>query len=102
MMSDPASIFGDDDELASPVMPRPDPEQVKALSEAANFRSREPAPSLRRPRRGKRRTGRTEQFACRLTPEAVEMFYRIADERGWTMGATVERALAALQAELQK
>jgi hypothetical protein len=84
------------------VMPRPDPEQVKALSEAANFRSREPAPSLRRPRRGKRRTGRTEQFACRLTPEAVETFYRIADERGWTMGATVERALAALQAELQK
>lgn len=102
MTGGPASIFGDDDLPLLPETPRPDPEQVRALSEAANFHSREPALSPRRPRRGKRRTGRTEQFACRLTPEAVEAFYRIADERGWTMGATVERALAALQAELQK
>ena len=101
-MGGPASIFGDNDEPAPASPPRPDPAQVRALSEAANFRSREPAAAARPVRRGKRRTGRTEQFACRITPEAVETFYRIADERGWTMGATVERALAALQAELRK
>ncbi len=101
MMGGPASIFGDDDVPVLPSPPRPDPEQVRALSEAANFRSREPAPP-RPVRRGKRRTGRTAQFACRITPAAADAFYRIADERGWTVGAVVERALAALEAELRK
>ena len=101
-MSSPASIFGDDDVPVLPSPPRPDPEQVRALSEAANFRSREPAAAAARPPRRKRRTGRTAQFACRITPEAAETFYRIADERGWTVGATVERALAALEIELRK
>ena len=88
----PADIF--DDEPALPVH-RPAPEQVRVLAEAVDFHSRQ-APSATRPRRGKRRTGRTEQFACRITPAAAETIYRISEEQDWTIGATVERALAAL------
>jgi hypothetical protein len=38
---------------------------VRAVAEAADFHSRQPSA---KPRRGRRRTGRTEQFACRITP----------------------------------
>jgi hypothetical protein len=88
----PADIF--EDEPALPVH-RPAPEQVKVLAETVDFHSRQ-APPATRPRRGKRRTGRTEQFACRITPAAAETIYRISEEQDWTIGATVERALAAL------
>jgi hypothetical protein len=30
----------------------------------------------------------------------VDEFYRLADQRGWLVGETLERALAALQREL--
>ena len=46
-----ASIFEDDDPPPPPEPPRPAPEQVRALSEAANFRSREPQPSAGQGRR---------------------------------------------------
>lgn len=113
-MKSRASIF--DDELdVSDFKPKsaPDPaappiEQVRAVAEAANFPSREAKkpiiqPTLARTKREPRRhrTGRTEQFNARTTPETVQALYAIADQQGWLVGETLEHALAALQRELK-
>jgi hypothetical protein len=97
-----ASIFEDDDPPPPPEPPRPAPERVRALSEAANFRSREPQPSAGQGRRKPRtyRTGRTAAFSAKTTPETVDALYAIAERQGWKVGETLERALAALQREL--
>jgi hypothetical protein len=117
-MSKPrASIFAEDDLDVSGFTPEaapdtgPDRETIRAVSEQSNFPSREPkqprrstatAPTAETPKRQPRRhrTGRTAQFNARTTPETVEAFYAIADRKGWLVGETVERALAALQREL--
>jgi hypothetical protein len=107
-MSARPNLFEEDDEIdLSAFAPKPAPasdappvEQVRTVTEAARFPSRQPAavPEKRKPRRW--RTGRTAQFNCRITPEAFAAFYAIADQQNWTMGATVEQALAALQEKL--
>lgn len=99
MNSVPADIF---EEEPPPLVHRPSPDEVRALAETVDFRSRQaPASASTRPRRGRRRTGRTEQFACRITPAAAETIYRISEEQDWTIGATVERALAALEEKMR-
>lgn len=118
-----AKLFNSDDDLdltafkpkAEPNMAAPPLEQVRAVSEAANFRSREPvkaepAPSsvpaapveTAKPRRQPRthRTGRNVQFNVKASQEAIDAFYRISDERSWVLGETLERALAALERDL--
>ena len=109
------SIFEDGEELdvsgfapksaqAADAMP---PERVRAVAEASRFPSREarvgpptePLPARRAPRR--HRTGRTQQFNARTTPETVDAFYAIADRQGWLVGETLEHALAALKRELE-
>jgi hypothetical protein len=72
---------------------RPSDERVRAVSEAAGFRSREPR---------RYRTGRTAQFNVRTTPATVEAFYDIADRQGWKVGETLEKALEALQHDLSR
>ena len=77
--------------------------QVKAVAEAARFRSREPAatpePVAKRiPRR--HRTGRNVQFNVKAAQETVDAFYAISDQQNWVLGETLEHALAALQREL--
>jgi hypothetical protein len=47
------------------------------------------------------RTGRTQQFNARTTPETVAGFYEIADQQRWLVGETLEHALAALRRELE-
>jgi hypothetical protein len=90
------------------------PDEVKAISETANFVSREPAaPSLkgaptarasreaqkepvpREPRR--HRTGRNIQLNIKARAETIDRFYAIADLHGWVLGETFERAIAALE-----
>jgi hypothetical protein len=106
-----ASIFGADSDLDvsgfSPketVTPTVRPEQVRAVSEAANFQSREPPrdmpaePPRREPRRY--RTGRNIQLNIKARAGAIEAFYAIADRKGWVLGETFERAVAALEREL--
>jgi hypothetical protein len=80
-------------------------EQVRAVSEAAQFQSREPkqppAPvtSIKRePRRY--RTCRNTQLNIKTRTEAIESFYAIADQQGWVLGETFERAIEALKREL--
>lgn len=112
-MAERPSLFEESDDIdLTAFAPRPAPppdappvEQVRAVSEAARFPSRQapppvPMPEKRQPRRW--RTGRTAQFNCRITPEAFAAFYAIADQQNWTVGATVEQALAALQEKLAR
>ncbi|MCU1326785.1 MAG: stability/partitioning determinant [Bryobacterales bacterium] len=107
-----ASIFEMDEIDVSGFAPKsaadaaaPTPDQVRAVAEAANFPSRQPpplatayVPEKRQPRR--HRTGRTAQLNARTTPQTVATVYAIADAHGWLVGETIERALSALQREL--
>ena len=107
-----ASVFAEDDLDVSGFTAEaapdtgPDRETIRAVSEKSNFPSREPKhsanPTVEAPKRQPRRhrTGRTAQFNARTTPETVERFYDIAEQQGWLVGETVEKALAALQREL--
>jgi hypothetical protein len=104
MANDRASIFGGDDDDLSDFKPKapPDKAAVKAVAEGAQFRSREPqpppvAPAKREPRRY--RTGRNQQLNLKVTAEAAEAFYALADETGWVLGEVFERAIAALKRE---
>jgi len=81
----------------------PPPEKVRAVSEAAQFRSREPAkPKAPAPKREPRRyrTGRNVQFNVKAAQATIDAFYAISDRQKWVLGYTLERALAALQREL--
>jgi hypothetical protein len=80
-------------------------EQIRAVSEAAHFQSREPkslptsaSPGRREPRRY--RTGRNTQLNIKARTEAIDAFYTIADKQGWVLGETFERAIEALRREL--
>jgi hypothetical protein len=108
-MSARPNLFEDEDDLdlsafspkSGAALNAPPVDQVRTVTEAARFPSRQAstAPEPRKPRRW--RTGRTAQFNCRITPEAFAAFYAIADQQNWTMGATVEHALAALKEKLR-
>ena len=106
-----ASIFEAESELdvsgfapKDVVTPKLQPEQVRAVSEAANFQSREPPREIladsrkREPRRY--RTGRNIQLNIKARANVIETFYGIADRKGWVLGETFERAVAALEREL--
>lgn len=107
-----ASAFTDiDDNLdISGFAPKPMPdttapaqEKVRAVSEASQFRSREPArPKLVAPKREPRRyrTGRNVQFNVKAAQTTIDAFYAISDQQKWVLGYTLDRALEALQREL--
>ena len=110
-----ANIFEDELDVSgfapktTPDSGAPSQEQVRAVSEASNFRSREPAKTqpLRQPpqqlvKRSPRthRTGRNVQFNVKAAQETIDAFYDISDRNGWVLGETLEKALAALQREL--
>jgi hypothetical protein len=113
MAEERASIFGDDELDVSAFKPKPPAkavespatglERVKAVSEAASFRSRDPKPPpatpLRREQR-RHRTGRNVQLNIKARAEAVEAFYAITDREHWVLGETFERAIEALRREL--
>jgi hypothetical protein len=106
MTNDRASFFGGDDDDLSDFKPKtpPDKAAVKAVAEGAQFRSRDPqalpvAPTKREPRRY--RTGRNQQLNLKVTAEAAEAFYALADEKGWVLGEVFERAIIALKRDLE-
>lgn len=108
-----ASFFDDDGEVAldissfapkaAPSAASPTREQVKSVSEAANFPSREgakpPAKAAREPRRY--RTGRNVQFCAKALKSTIDRFYALCDNTGWVMGYTLDRAVDALERELK-
>jgi hypothetical protein len=82
----------------------PPREAVRAVSEAANFRSREEKASKSEAgRRGQRRyrTGRNVQLNLKASRQTVDEFYRLADLQGWVLGQALEHAVAALKKELK-
>jgi hypothetical protein len=123
-MSERASIFDTDDDLditdfKPSAAPRPrDPDAVAAVrkaAEAKGFASREaalpsfppaaPAPPAAEPipqeaRLRRRRTGRDKQLNLKVTEASLARFYALADGNGWVLGETFERAVIALEAEL--
>jgi len=123
MTQERLSVFGDTGDLdLSTFKPerktrklKPAPEKVREVSEAAKFPSRQasapaaepanqpdiPEPSKRRQQRY-HRTGRTAPMNCRVLPASLEKLYAIVDQHGWLVGETVERAIDALERELQK
>ena len=109
-----ASIFGDTTKLdltgftpkPKADMHAPAAEAVRAVTETANFRSREGTQKLEATASTKRpirrfRTGRNVQFNVKALPETVDAIYSISEARGWVLGYTLERAIAALQRELE-
>jgi len=118
MSSERASVFdqGPDIDVSGftprkNAKPAAQADQVKAISETADFVSREPAglkaapdpvareaqrePITREPRR--HRTGRNIQLNIKARAETIERFYAIADRHGWVLGEAFERAIAALE-----
>jgi hypothetical protein len=96
------STFSPKSETAKP---KPARARVKAVTEAAQFPSREgtaPAaePLKHRPRYHK--TGRTAQLNVRIMPAAHARVYEITDQQGWLVGETIEHALEALERELKE
>ena len=95
-----------------PTTPPVPPEQVRAVSQARGFRSREPqpvaaapapAPVAEVPRREPRRyrTGRNVQLNIKARSEVIDSFYAIADRQGWVLGQAFEEAVAALERSLK-
>ena len=116
MAKERAKLFGDSPDTdidisvfspkPAPRSPLPTREEVKAVSEAVNFPSRE-APrqaSKKLPKREPRihRTGRNVQFQAKATQATIDRFYTICDQHDWRLGYTLERAVEALERELKK
>jgi hypothetical protein len=108
-MSERASVFESDGDFDvsgfAPEKPKIDAprERVREVSEASDFRSREPEKQLASPREPRRyRTGRNIHLNIKVRPETHTAFYQIADEHGWVLGEVMERAVAALKRELAR
>jgi hypothetical protein len=88
------------DKTAPPV------EEVREVSLAAQFSSREPQSAKPRQKAGRppriHRTGRNVQLNVKVSRETVEAIYAITDAHpGWVLGYTLERAVGALKRELE-
>lgn len=79
-------------------------EKVKVIAQQSKFRERDVPPpppageGVRQPRRY--RTGRNRQINIKASDETIQRLYAIADAEGWVLGETLERALEALQREI--
>jgi hypothetical protein len=108
MTTERASIFGVDGDFDvsgfAPQKPRSDAprERIRQVSEASEFRSREPdrAPPLADVEQRRYRTGRNIHLNIKVRAETRTRFYRIADDKGWVLGETLERAVEALEREI--
>ena len=111
-MSERASIFDSDGDFdVSKFAPKQNKEKtetsaeaVRAVAESSDFRSREPAPAPKKASTEKERrrytTGRNIQLNIKVRSETLDAFYSIADAEKWVLGETLQRAVAALQREL--
>jgi hypothetical protein len=52
-------------------------------------------------RRRRRRSGRNEQINIKTTPEYADRFYAIAETHDWMCAVVFEKAIAALEQELE-
>lgn len=105
-----ANPFGDLDDFSAQGETRLiAPEAIDQLAQASGFPSRKAqgtsAPALptpdpspaRQPRRHV--TGRNRQINIKATEKTIDRLYHIADEHGLPLGAILEMALTALEAQ---
>ena len=84
---------------------RPRAEDIDAASTGSRFLSREPpvepVVSTRNTHRQPMvyRTGRSVTFSTKTTQQTVDQFYILAQQNGWKVGETFEKAVAALMRE---
>jgi hypothetical protein len=80
-------------------------ESMERIAAENNFPSRQ-APKPKAERRKPRiyRTGRNQQFNAKATPETIQRFYKLADEKRVPLGELLKQGLDALEAtdSLQK
>lgn len=80
---------------------------LKAVSEAAQFPSREAVPESKKKQPEKiipekneirrYRTGRNVQLNIKVKAETLKDFYDLADKEGWVLGEALEKAVEALK-----
>lgn len=68
---------------------------------ASGFQSRESKKSPANIQR-RRRTGRNMQFNLKASPETIKTFCNIADQQGWGLGETLEKAVHLLEINFSK
>jgi hypothetical protein len=102
-----ASIFEDDEVDVASFAPKPKAAlggppkaEVRAVAEAANFRSREGVAVAPRLAQRRHRTGRNAQINIKATRETIDAFLALSDRQGWVLGETLEHALQALERTL--
>ena len=82
---------------------KPEKTASRLVAEASGFKSREATKTERAgegsvvPRR--RRTGRNAQFNLKARPDTIEAFCAVADQQGWGLGETLEKAVELLERE---
>ena len=83
----------------------PSQEEVRAVSEAVNFPSREAPKQPTKPTKKREsrihRTGRNVQFQAKATQSTIDRFYALCDQHDWRLGEALERAVDALERELK-
>ena len=74
-------------------------ETMERISEENNFPSRQAAKASNTPRRKRRvhRTGRNQQFNAKATPETIDRFYKLANDKNVPLGELLRLALDALE-----
>ena len=82
----------------------PKPAAIREVAERLNFSSRE-ATSLPLQPEGeqkvrRRRSCRTAQLSVKASPDIIDRFYKIAEEKDWLVTKTFEKAVAALEREV--
>ncbi len=83
---------------------RPQSGETSRAAEAAGFRSREAKESEKiadgaggAVQQRRRRTGRNAQFNLKARPETIAAYCAIADQMGWGLGETLEKAVELLE-----
>src|ERR1700723_3432153 len=63
-------------------------EAIARIAEEHNFPSRQAAKAPKEPKRKPRiyRTGRNQQFNAKATPETIQRFYKLADDKRVPLG----------------
>jgi hypothetical protein len=94
-LSDQPPVFTTKPRKEKPV----EEETIARIAEEHNFPSRQAAKPLSAPRRKRRvyRTGRNQQFNAKATPETIERFYKLANEKNVPLGELLRLTLDALE-----
>jgi hypothetical protein len=75
-------------------------EAITRIAQEHNFPSRQAANAPKEPKRKPRiyRTGRNQQFNAKATPETIQRFYKLADDKRVPLGELLKLGLDALEA----